>query len=212
VQVRPTARLKAKRSPLAEKGSVKAVFGLGNPGRTYALTRHNVGFEVIDLYRKVHDLGGKGRIESSALLFSSGGLLLVKPMTFMNESGLAVRGVLSKYDICPADALIVYDDLDLPMGKVKILGAGGAGTHKGMGSILDALNTEAIPRLKIGIEVAQRTKTGRDFVLDRFTPKEWLQVLPALETAVEAIDLFRSTGIDAVMTRFNRRAGSVVEP
>jgi PTH1 family peptidyl-tRNA hydrolase len=190
---------------------VKAVFGLGNPGRDYALTRHNVGFEVIDLYRKVHRLRRKGRIESSALVYSTGDLLLVKPMTFMNESGTAVRGVLSKHSVSPTDALIVHDDLDLPLGRVKVLGAGGPGTHKGMSSVLSALGTEEVPRLKIGIEIDERAKAGIDFVLDRFSPAEWERVLPALEHAVEAIDLFRTADIHAVMTRFNRRGGSLAE-
>ncbi len=190
---------------------MKAVFGLGNPGRAYALTRHNVGFEVIDLYRKVHRLRRKGRIESSALVYSTGDLLLVKPMTFMNDSGTAVRGVLSKHSVSPADALIVHDDLDLPLGRIKVLGSGGPGTHKGVSSVLSALETEAVPRLKIGIEIEERAKAGIDFVLDRFSPAEWERVLPALESAVEAIDLFRTTDIDVVMTRFNRRHVSLAE-
>lgn len=190
---------------------MKAVFGLGNPGRDYALSRHNVGFEVIDLYRKVHRLRRKGRIESSALVYSTGDLLLVKPMTFMNDSGQAVRGVLSKHSVSPSDALVVHDDLDLPLGRIKVLGAGGPGTHKGMSSVLNALDTEGIPRLKIGIEIEERTETGSDFVLDRFSPEEWERVLPALGNAVEAIDLFRWSDIDAVMTRFNRRDGSLAE-
>ena len=190
---------------------MKAVFGLGNPGRAYTLTRHNVGFEVIDLYRKVHRLRRRGRIESSALVYSDDDLLLIKPMTFMNDSGAAVRCALSKHGVSPIDALVVYDDLDLPLGRIKVLGAGGAGTHKGMTSILNALGTEEIPRLRIGIEVEERTETGRNFVLDRFTPVEWMRVLPALESAVDAIDLFRRADIDAVMTRFNRRNGSPAE-
>lgn len=190
---------------------MKAVFGLGNPGRAYALTRHNVGFEVIDLYRKVHRLRGKGRIESSALVYLTADLLLVKPMTFMNDSGEAVRGVLSKHSVSPKDALVVHDDLDLPLGRIKLLSGGGGGTHKGLTSILNALATEEIPRLKIGIEIEGRTETGSDFVLDRFSPEEWERVLPALERAVDAIDLFRRADIDAVMTRFNRRDVSLAE-
>jgi len=190
---------------------VKAVFGLGNPGLAYVLTRHNVGFEVIDLYRKVHRLRRKGRIESSALVYSTGGLLLVKPMGFMNESGTAVRGVLSKHSVSPADALIVHDDLDLPLGRMKLLGAGGPGTHKGVSSVLSALGTEEVPRLKIGIEIDERGEAGIDFVLDRFSPAERERVLPALECAVEAIDLFRTTDIHAVMTRYNRREGALAE-
>jgi PTH1 family peptidyl-tRNA hydrolase len=190
---------------------MKAVFGLGNPGLTYALTRHNVGFEVVDLYRKAHQHRRKGRIEHSALVYSTGELLLVKPMTFMNDSGTAVCGVLSKHGIAPANALIIHDDLDLTLGRIKILGAGGPGSHKGIGSIVRALGTDRIPRLKIGIEADDRTAAGRDFVLDRFTPEEWSRVLPALERAVEAIDLFRHADIGAVMTRFNRRDNAVVD-
>ena len=190
---------------------MKAVFGLGNPGLDYALTRHNVGFEAVDLYRKVHRLRRKGRIKHSALLYRHRDLLLVKPMTFMNESGVAVRSVLASHRIDPGDALIVYDDLDLPLGRIKILGAGGAGSHNGMRSILDALGTEKIPRLRIGIEADDREQAGRDFVLDRFTPEEWARVVPALERAVDALTLFARADIGAVMTRFNRRDDAVVD-
>jgi PTH1 family peptidyl-tRNA hydrolase len=184
---------------------LRAVFGLGNPGLDYALTRHNVGFEVIDLFRRVHRIKAKGRIEASALVYSWNDLLLVKPMTYMNESGLAVSGVLARYGLDPHEALVIYDDLDLPLGRIRLLSAGGAGSHKGIGSVLERLESEAIPRLRIGIEIPGREETGRDYVLDRFTPEEWSRVLPALERAVEAIDVFRDSGIEAAMTRFNRK-------
>ena len=184
--------------------AAKAVFGLGNPGLPYALTRHNVGFEVIDLYRKLHRARKKGRIEGSALIYSIGDLLLVKPMTYMNESGLGVRAVLEKHRIEPSDAMIVYDDLDLVLGRIRILAAGGAGSHKGMQSVISALGTEEIPRLRIGIEVEAREEKGRDFVLDRFTRDEWKQVMSSVRSAVEAIDVFCDRGIDETMTRFNR--------
>lgn len=182
----------------------KAVFGLGNPGLPYALTRHNIGFEVIDLYRKVHRSRKKGRIDGSALVYSIGDLLLVKPMTYMNESGLAVRAVLEKHRVELSDAMVVYDDLDLDLGRIRILAAGGAGSHKGMQSVIRALGTEEIPRLRIGIEIKERDGTGRDFVLDRFTKDEWKQALPAVRNAVEAIEVFCDRGIDEAMTRFNR--------
>ena len=184
---------------------MNAVFGLGNPGVSYALTRHNVGFEVIDLYRKVHRWKGKGRIQNSALVYRSDDCLLVKPMTFMNESGTAVAGVLRRYGIARDKALVVYDDLDLELGRIRLLAAGGAGSHNGMKSVLGALGDESIPRLRIGIEIEDRRDVGRDYVLDRFTTDEWTVVVPALERAVEAIDVFRRRGIDAAMTEFNRR-------
>jgi len=184
--------------------AAKAVFGLGNPGLPYALTRHNVGFEVIDLYRKVHRVTKKGRIEGSALVYSTGELLLIKPMTYMNESGLAVRSVLDKHRIDPSNAMIVYDDLDLVLGRIRILAAGGAGSHKGMQSVIRVLGTQDIPRLRIGIEIEARDESAHDFVLDHFTADEWGKALPSLRSAVEAIDVFCGLGIDEAMTRFNR--------
>jgi len=190
---------------------VKAVFGLGNPGLDYVLTRHNVGFEAIDLYRKLRRVRRKARIEHGALVYRYRDLLLCKPMTFMNDSGRAVRGVLSKHKLAPSDALVVYDDLDLPLGRIKILSAGGPGSHNGMKSVIGALETEEIPRLRIGIEAEARTQTGRDFVLDRFTPEEWTRVVPAIERAVDAITLYARADIHAVMTEFNRRDEPVVD-
>ena len=184
---------------------MKAVFGLGNPGLDYALTRHNVGFEAIDLYRKRFRVRRKARIEHSALVYRHRDLLLCKPMTYMNESGRAVRGVLVKHGIAPQDALIIYDDLDLALGRIKILSSGGAGSHKGMKSVIEAVGTDDVPRLRIGIESETRDQIGRDFVLDRFTEEEWAHVVPALDRAVEAVSLYMRADIGAVMTRFNRR-------
>ncbi len=184
---------------------MKAVFGLGNPGLAYGLTRHNVGFEVVDLYRTIHRVRARGRMQHSALVYSWDDLLLVKPLTYMNESGRAVRGVLAQHGLSPRDALVVYDDLDLELGRIRLLASGGPGSHKGIGSVLAALGTEDIPRLRIGIETEGRAETGSDYVLDRFTPEEWQTVVPALDRAVEAIDLFRTVGIDAAMTRVNRK-------
>ena len=183
---------------------IKAVFGLGNPGLPYALTRHNIGFEVIDLYRKMHRTRKKGRIEGSALVYSMNDVLLVKPMTYMNESGSAVRAVLEKHHVDPSDAIIIYDDLDLALGRIRMLAAGGAGSHKGMQSVIRALGTENIPRLRLGIETETRNESGRDFVLDRFSKSEWNQMVPAVRGTVEAIDVFCNRGIDEAMTRFNR--------
>ena len=144
-------------------------------------------------------------MERPSLFYRLDALLLVKPMTFMNECGRAVRGVLSRHNISPSDAMILFDDLDLPLGRMRILGAGGSGSHNGMRSVLGALGTEAIPRLRVGIEQEERGQTGRDYVLDRFSPDEWKVVVPVLERAVEAIEVFRRADIQEVMTRFNRR-------
>jgi PTH1 family peptidyl-tRNA hydrolase len=187
---------------------VKAVFGLGNPGAKYAFTRHNVGFQTVDLYRKAHRLRRAGRIVSNCLVYRDGDLLLCKPLTFMNASGHAVARVLSKHRISVDDALIVYDELDLPLGRTKISPGGGPGTHKGMRSIQEALGTQDVPRLRIGVEIEGRTAPGEDFVLERFPIEEWACVLPALERAAEAIDAFRTESLQDVMSRFNGRGDS----
>jgi peptidyl-tRNA hydrolase, PTH1 family len=182
----------------------KAVFGLGNPGRAYALTRHNIGFEVIDRYRTVHRSRGKGRVQDAAVVFSVRGVLLAKPLTFMNDSGPAVRSLMERHRISPENALVVYDDLDLPLGKLRLLSGGGAGSHKGMQSVIAALGTERFPRLRLGIEVPGRTAPGQEFVLERFPLSEWEQIQPVLLRAVEAIDAFVARDIEHAMTRYNR--------
>ena len=189
---------------------MKAVFGLGNPGIEYALTRHNVGFSVIDLYHKAHCHGEQGRILSSSLVYQTEDLLLIKPMTYMNASGKAVSAIIDRFKIALPDVLIIYDDLDLPLGRMRILPQGGAGTHKGMLSILEVLGTEAIPRLRIGIGMESRRQDTVDYVLGRFTPREWEELIPILERSVDAIEAFHIQDIDTAMTRFNRRGPAVV--
>jgi len=125
-------------------------------------------------------------------------------MTFMNASGNAVLRVLEQEAIRREDALVVYDDLDLPLGSLRIRPFGGAGSHNGMQSVLDAIGDEYIPRMRIGIEIEGRGGAGVDFVLDRFMPAEWKALLPTFDAAVEAIDAFRDAGLEQAMTRFNR--------
>lgn len=189
---------------------MKAVFGLGNPGLTYALTRHNVGFAVIDLYRREHLPRLRGRLTCSALVYRTPDLLLAKPMTFMNASGEAVRKVVDRFHIDLSDALVVYDDLDLPLGTLRALPAGGPGTHRGMRSVLSVLGTEQIPRLRIGIGVASRPEDTVDYVLGRFSEAQWKAIFPVLTQGAEAIETFRASDLSAVMNRFNRRGPGLV--
>ncbi len=160
---------------------------------------------MIDLYREEHIPRGKGRITCSSIVYRHAGLLLVKPMTYMNESGRAVREVVERFGLRPADILIVYDDLDLPLGRMRILPKGGPGTHKGMRSVLDALGSEEVPRIRVGIGVGKRDSDAVSFVLSRFPEDEWRTIVPVLRRAAEAIELFRTGTIEAVMNRFNRR-------
>ena len=167
---------------------------------------------MIDLYRREHIPRRKGRITCSSVIYRHEDLLLVKPLTYMNESGKAVRAVIDRFRLHPADILIIYDDLDLPLGRMRILPKGGPGTHKGMRSVLDALGTEDVPRLRIGIGVDDRPRDLVDFVLSRFSEQEWRTIVPILQRAAEAIEVFRGETIDAVMNRFNRRNPDVAPP
>ena len=184
---------------------MKAVFGLGNPGPEYALSRHNVGFDVIDLYRKVHASRLKGRLMDSALVYKGRDLFLVKPMTYMNASGEAVKAIIERFQIRREDALIIYDDLDIPLGEMKILASGGPGSHKGMISVVSSIGSEEIPRMRIGIGYERRPRDQVDYVLGEFTTDEWEKIYLVFERGVEAIEAFRTMDIHGVMNRFNRR-------
>ncbi len=188
---------------------MKAVFGLGNPGLGYVLSRHNVGFQVIDLYRRVHRLRRKGTITAHSLVYRTDELLLVKPLTYMNSSGRAVQAVLAQFNVALGDALVAYDDLDFPLGAMRILAAGGPGSHNGMRSVLASLGSEGLPRLRIGIGTDSRPEDSVDYVLGRFTPREWEALFPVLERAVEAIEAFSTCDVVTLMNRFNRRGSPI---
>ena len=182
---------------------MRAVIGLGNPGEEYALSRHNVGFNVIDLYRDVLKGPSKGRLRCSSLVYDAGGLLLVKPLTYMNASGDAVRALVDTYRLDPKDLLVVYDELDLPLGRMRIVPGGGAGSHKGIRSIIERLGTEDIARVKIGIEDESRREDAVEFVLAPISPQEWGVLVDVMKRAVHAVDAFRDRPLDWIMTRFN---------
>ena len=182
---------------------MRAVIGLGNPGEEYALSRHNVGFNVIDLYRDVFKGPSKGRLRCSSLIYEDRDLLLVKPLSYMNASGDAVRAIVDKYKLDPKDLLVVYDELDLPLGRMRIVPGGGAGSHKGIRSVIDRLGTEDVPRMKIGIGNGHDREDTVQFVLAPSSQPEWQVLVGVMRRAVQAVDAFRDHTLDWVMTRFN---------
>lgn len=181
------------------------IAGLGNPGKRYEKTRHNVGFAVVDrlsesygivFKEKDEYLLGKGAIEGQESL-------LVKPLTFMNLSGNAVVKVLRKFNSSPESLIIVHDDLDLGVGIIKIRKTGSSGGHKGVESIIQGTGTRDFFRVKVGI--------GRDlnvpsevYVLSKFSPAEKSVMKDAIITGSEAIVSIITVGIDKAMTRYNR--------
>lgn len=180
----------------------RLLVGLGNPGREYVETRHNVGFMIAD--RLAAKGGADFRVEKSwqAIIARVGDLHLCKPLTYMNLSGIAVRVVSDFYKIAPAQILVVLDDMALPLGRLRLRAEGSAGGHNGLASILEHLGTLAVPRLRIGIGPAQ-PGAATDHVLGRFVLEEKAALEQSLERAESAISCVLERGLPAAMNAFN---------
>lgn len=187
---------------------MKALVGLGNPGSFYAQTRHNIGYMLVDWIRKKGNFSKFGRTALSVVFvgeYPGGELLLVKPTTYMNRSGLAVRALLQKFSLPLEAILIACDDVNLPFGVLRIRQKGSAGGHKGLESIVNIMETHSFHRLRLGVGSASREKILTDFVLSPFTSEE-RESLPAfLETGARAFETWAKQGIESVMRQFNRR-------
>jgi len=186
---------------------MKVICGLGNPGERYRLTRHNVGFRVIDLLADRWGLTGAGRVREGAARLEAqrpepiGRVLLLKPMKYMNISGAPVRAALRHADADPAvDLLVVADDVDLPLGKVRLRRGGSAGGHNGLRDIIAALGSNEFNRLRVGIGRAGETV---DHVLSTFKKDERDLAAEAIATAADAAELWLTDGIEAAMNTYN---------
>ena len=185
---------------------MKLIVGLGNPGAEYERTRHNVGWMVVDAFARKFRID-VSRHEKSAHTgtgrVAGGAVMVAKPLTYMNLSGDAVRLLVNAYLESPDDLIVVYDDIDLPLGKLRIRPSGSSGTHNGMRSIVQILGTERFPRLRVGIGAADGGKL-RDYVLDEFAEDEQPIVDRAIERAVDALVLFARGDLKRAMNEFNR--------
>jgi len=181
----------------------KMIVGLGNPGPQYARTRHNVGFEVIDLLADRHkvkvNIGRKQALIGELEIFGVG-VALVKPLTFMNLSGRAVKELAAGYGIKPEDILVITDDLDLATGVIKMKPKGSSGGHNGHKSIIASLGSEEYPRIKIGIGKAGETI---DHVLGRFDPEDRAAIDRVLVAAVDGAEAWVADGTERAMNRVN---------
>jgi PTH1 family peptidyl-tRNA hydrolase len=186
------------------------VVGLGNPGAEYAAHRHNIGFRVVDALAQTHRLTFRRRKGTKAHVaegwVGSQPVLLAKPQTFMNLSGQAVGRLSRAHAISPDRILVVYDDLDLPLGRLRLRPEGGSGGHKGMRSIIDSLGTQAFPRLRVGIDRPPGRTDPVDYVLQPFVGEERPLLNEAVQRAVAAIECWLAEGIVVAMERFNRQA------
>ncbi len=188
------------------KAPVHLIVGLGNPGAEHRHNRHNVGFMVLD--RLAERLGVKfQRLEFKALttkgVYQGRTVLLAKPQTYMNLSGQAVGSLVRYYKVPLTHLLVVYDDVDLPLGTLRLRPGGGSAGQKGMLSIIERLGTQQFPRLRFGIGRPPGRMDAAAYVLQDFSPAEGQIVQPALERAVEAVLTFVSAGLEAAMNRYN---------
>ena len=186
---------------------MKIVVGLGNPGARYKDTRHNIGFQVLDeLARRWRSETWKRRFEAEVSEHRAGGpVLLVKPQTFMNLSGEAVREAAKFYKVDPQDIIAIHDDLDLPAGRLRIRERGGAGGHKGIQSMIVQLGTDAFVRVKFGIGRPPAEWDTADYVLGRFSPEEQPSISQTIGLAADAVEAILAEGTSAAMNRFNRQ-------
>lgn len=198
---------------------MKLVIGLGNPGREYAGTRHNVGFDVIDALagqlgwlRRNDGFDQMARAKFDGLVmdgsFSVAGgseqkLLLLKPATYMNLSGRSVRSAMDFYRLTPEQIMVVLDDIALPVGRLRLRADGSSGGHKGLQDIERALGTKGYPRLRIGVDPPPANVAGRDWVLGHWSVAQAAQIEKMVERACWAIECWIEQGLSTAMNQFN---------
>lgn len=184
------------------------VVGLGNPGKDYANTRHNVGFDAIDLLAERNNIKlnkikftsvyGEGNINGEKVL-------LVKPQTYMNNSGVTVRDIYNFYKVPIENILVIVDDIDIGFGSVRIKSKGSAGSHNGLKSIVSLLQRQDFPRIKIGVGAKKENQDLASFVLSRFPKDERKEIEEAILMAVESVETIISYDIDKAMNEFNTK-------
>jgi PTH1 family peptidyl-tRNA hydrolase len=185
---------------------VKIIVGLGNPGLQYSETRHNVGFMIIDeLARRWGVAGWRSRHEALVAEYrGEQAVILVKPQTYMNLSGTAVGPLARWYKAAVEDIIVIYDDMDLPSGRLRLRTKGGSGGHKGIESLLTHLSQDMFARVRIGISRPPAGWEVADYVLSRFTTDELPLLQSATERAAEAVECIIKQGMDKAMNLYNK--------
>ena len=190
---------------------MKLIVGLGNPGREYGQHRHNMGFRCVNYFARKHNLEFSKRQSRSQIArgrVAGEDIILAKPQTFMNLSGRAVAPLVQQLMIPLNDLVVIYDDLDLPLGRIRMRERGSAGGHRGIQSIIDSLNSEDFPRIRVGLgrppEVRSEDEVAA-YVLSEFTSDEQPSVTEAVARVAEALEVLLSGGIADAMNRFNQK-------
>ncbi|MDH7481810.1 MAG: aminoacyl-tRNA hydrolase [Armatimonadota bacterium] len=183
---------------------MKIIVGLGNPGRKYQGTRHNVGYMTVDLLSRRHHIPIRARALRAHIgqgIIAGQEVVLAKPLTFMNLSGQAVSALVRKYQVTPADLIVISDDVNLPLGRLRIRASGSAGGHGGLKSIINELGTEDFPRIRIGIGMPAGDMV--DYVLSKFSRSEMPIIREVISRAADAVETILEQGIEQAMNRFN---------
>jgi peptidyl-tRNA hydrolase, PTH1 family len=185
---------------------MRLIVGLGNPGPQYAWTRHNLGFMVVAALaedwriplknHKMDAVWGQGRVNGEPVV-------LAQPITYMNLSGRAVSRLLNYWKLIPADLVVLHDDLDVPLGRLKLALGGGAGGHRGVLSIINALDTAEFYRVKLGIGRPPAVVAAEEYVLEPFAPQELEEAASLVEKAVQAVKVLVAEGLAAAQNRFH---------
>jgi len=186
---------------------MKVIAGLGNPGRKYESTRHNVGFEVLASLSQIY-AGGRPKLKFEAELVEleirGERAILAAPQTYMNASGRSIRQILEFYRIPLSDLLVICDDINLPLGSIRLRRAGSSGGQKGLENTIQQLGTQEFSRLRVGVDAPPAGMETADFVLGRFSRREAESVAETLALATRAAEAWVELGIDAAMNQFNR--------
>jgi len=185
------------------------IIGLGNPGEKYKNTRHNIGFRIIDEFQKKNNfpdfrLGKKFNAEISEEIFDGKKNILAKPQVFMNNSGQSVKKLSTSYKLQATSIFVIHDDIDLPVGKIRISKGSGSAGHKGVESIIKELKTKDFARVRIGIQpINNKVKNIETFVLQKFSKDEEKILKEVIEKTVEAIELILKEGLERAMNKYN---------
>jgi len=181
------------------------IIGLGNPGEKLKNTRHNVGFTAVNAFAKINNFPDfKLQKKSNSLISETNNILLVKPQTFMNESGKSVKSITTNYKLPTTNLIVIHDDIDLPVGKIKIVQERGSAGHKGVESIIKSIGNDGLIRFRIGIKPASAKALAGEVVLKNFSKKEQKILDQIITKTVKALDLFLTQGLDKVMNEYNK--------
>ena len=183
---------------------IRVVAGLGNPGRDLERTRHNLGFEVVDFLKGKSDfVAGEGDYYRCDTVISSVKIVLLKPTTYMNRSGIAFRQIVEEEDLSPKEILIVADDFNLSLGRIRLRLSGSDGGHNGLASVIYHLGTEDFPRIRLGIGPVPGNVAAEEFVLERFKQNEIASAEKMVERAVNAVSIWLEEGFEKSASVFN---------